>query len=132
MLLELQKRDFQKSEIRHSSIKAIIDKGDGNVNSSSEDLIQVSTKFMGDGVWFHCICETKEMQLTIHTGDVIVKVILHHDSRVHILLDDILDDTSYPTCSLLLELPLSRFKIAVEYLSFVPPCCQSCLAEICS
>ena len=42
MLLELQ-RDSQTSVIRHPIIKAVIDQCIGDVDSSSEDLVQVST-----------------------------------------------------------------------------------------
>jgi hypothetical protein len=34
--------------IRHPTIKAIIDYGIGNVDPSSEDLVQVSTQIVGD------------------------------------------------------------------------------------
>ena len=63
--------------------------------------------------------KTKEVQLTVHVSDVVVEVTTHHNSRVDILLDDILDDISYPLRSLLLELLLTRFKVAVEYLNLV-------------
>jgi hypothetical protein len=130
MLLELQ-RDSQTSVIRHPTIKAVIDQCIGNVDSSSEDLVQVSTQSMGDSVWIHCIGETEEVQLSVHVGDVVVKVTTHHNSRVHILLDDILDDISHSVCSILLELLLTRFKVAVEYLNLVLPCCHSIPARSC-
>jgi len=131
MLLELQ-RDFQAFVIRHPTIKAVIDQCIGNVDSSSEDLVQVPTLSMGDGVWVHCMGETEEVQLMVHVGEVVVKVTTYHNSRVHILLDDILDDISHPVCSLLLELLLARFKVAVEYLNLVPACRQPRPAEVCS
>jgi len=131
MLLELQ-RDSQTSVVRHPTIKAVIDQCVGNVDSSSEDLIQVSTQSMGDGVRIHCIGETEKVQLSVHVGEVVVKVTTHHNSRVHILLDDILDDISHSVCSLLLELLLTRFKVAVEYLNLVPTCRHPCPAEVCS
>ena len=112
MLLELQ-RDFQTSVIGHPTIKAIIDQCIGNVDSSSEDLIQVSTQSMGDSAWVHCMSETKEVQLTVHVGDVVVKVTTHHNCRFRILLDDILDDISHSLRSLHFELFLSRFKVAI-------------------
>jgi hypothetical protein len=131
MLLELQ-RDSQTSVIRHPTIKAVIDQCIGNVDSSSEDLVQVSTQSMGDGVWVHCMGETEEVQLSVHVRDVVVEVTTHHNSRVHILLDDILDDISHSVCSLLLELLLTRFKVAVEYLNLVPTCRHPRPAEVCS
>jgi hypothetical protein len=131
MLLELQ-RDSQTSVIRHPTIKAVIDQCIGDVDSSSEDLVQVSTQSMGDGVWIHCIGETEEVQLTVHVGEVVVKVTTYHNNRVHILFDDILDDISHSVCSLLLELLLTRFKVAVEYLNLILPCCHPRPAEVCS
>ena len=119
MLLELQ-RDSQTSVVRHPTIKAVIDQCIGDVDSSSEDLAQVSTQSMGDGVWIHCMGETEEVQLSVHVRDVVVKVTTHHNNRVHILFDDILDDISHSVCSILLELLLTRFKVAVEYLNLVP------------
>ena len=73
MLLELQ-RDSQTSVVRHPTIKAVIDQCIGDVDSSSEDLVQVSTQSMGDGVWIHCIGETEKVQLSVHVGEVVVKV----------------------------------------------------------
>jgi hypothetical protein len=62
MLLELQ-RDSQTSVIRHPTIKAVIDQCIDNVESYSEDLVQMTTQSMGDGVWIHCMGETKEVTL---------------------------------------------------------------------
>jgi hypothetical protein len=118
MLLELQ-RDSQTSVVRHPTIKAVIDQCIGDVDSSSEDLVQVSTQSMGDSVWVHCMSETEEVQLSVHVSDVVVEVTTHHNNRVHILFDDILDDISHSVCSILLELLLTRFKVAVEYLNLV-------------
>jgi hypothetical protein len=118
--------------IRHPTIIAIIDQCIGNVDSSSKDLVQVSTQSMSDSAWVHCMGETKELQLTIHVRDVVVEVTTHHNSRVHILLDDILDDISHSVCSILLELLLTRFKVAVEYLNLVPTCRHPRPAEVCS
>ena len=112
MLLELQ-RDSQTPVVRHPTIKAVIDQCIGDVDSSSEDLVQVSTQSMGDGVWVHCMGETKEVQLTVHVGDVVVKVTTHHNCRFRILLDDILDDISHSLRSLHFELFLSRFEVAI-------------------
>jgi hypothetical protein len=131
MLLELQ-RDSQTSVIRHPTIKAVIDQCIGDVDSSSEDLVQVSTQSMGDGVWIHCMGETEEVQLSVHVRDVVVEVTTHHNNRVHILFDDILDDISHSVCSILLELLLTRFKVAVEYLNLVPTCRHPRPAEVCS
>jgi hypothetical protein len=113
MLLELQ-RDSQTPVVRHPTIKAVIDQCIGDVDSSSEDLVQVSTQSMGDGVWVHCMGETKEVQLSVHVRDVVVEVTTHHNNRVHILFDDILDDISHSVCSILLELLLTWFKVAVQ------------------
>jgi hypothetical protein len=64
--------------------------------------------------------------------DVVVEVTTHHNNRVHILFDDILDDISHSVCFILLELLLTRFKVAVEYLNLVPSCCHPRPAEVCS
>jgi hypothetical protein len=58
MLLQL-KRDFEALVIRHSTVKAIIDQRIGNVNPSSEDLVQVSTQLVGNSALVNSMLELK-------------------------------------------------------------------------
>jgi len=99
--------------ICHPTIKAIIDQRIGNVNPSSEDLIQVTTQLMGDGVHAESSGEFQKVELSIHVVYVVVEVTTHHYRCIGILSDDILDDIGHPFCSLFLMLLLSRFEVAV-------------------
>jgi hypothetical protein len=45
--------------------------------------------------------------------DVVVKVTTYHNVGIGILLDDILDDISHSLRSILLELLVNRFEVAV-------------------
>ncbi len=51
--------------ISHSTIKAIIDQCISNVDSSSEDLVQMSTQLVGDGVRVECTSEIEELEFAI-------------------------------------------------------------------
>ena len=99
--------------IRDLVIKAIVNHCVSDLNTSGKDLIQMSTHFMGDCAWVHCTLKAKEMQLLVHVVDVVVKVTTYHDVSIGILLDDILDDISDYLRSILLELLITRFEIAV-------------------
>ena len=94
-------------------IKAIVNHCVSDLNTSGKDLIQMSTHFMGNSVRFQCALKAKEMQLLVHVVDVVVKVTTYHNVGIGILFDDILDDISHQLCYILLELLITRFKIAV-------------------
>ena len=83
--------------IRHPNIKAIIDQCIGNVDSSSEDLVQMSTQLVGDGVRVECTGEIEEVEFAIEVGDVVVKVTTYHDCSIRILLQDVFDDICHHT-----------------------------------
>ena len=116
--------------IRHPTVKAIIDQCIGNVNPSCEDLVQVSTQPMGDGVLVNSVLKLQDVQLSVDVVDVIVKVTTHDDSSIYILLDDILDDISDSLCSLCFERFVPRFEIAVQYLHLLFPSCHPRPAKI--
>jgi hypothetical protein len=59
--------------IRHPTIKAIIDQCVGNVDSSSEDLVQMSTQLVGDGVRVECTGEIEEVEFAIEVGMWLLK-----------------------------------------------------------
>ena len=90
-------------------IKAIVNHCVSDLNTSGKDLIQMSTHFMGNSVRVQCALKAKEMQLLVHVVDVIVKVTTYHDVSIGILLDDI----SHSLRSILLELLITRFEVAV-------------------
>ena len=96
--------------IHHPTIEAIIDQSIGNVNPSSEDLVQVSTQLVGDSALVDSVLKLQEVQLSVDVVDVIVKVTTHDDSSIYILLDDILDDISDSLCSRCFEGFVPRFE----------------------
>ena len=114
----------------HSTIKADIHQSIGNVDSSGEDLVQVSTQLVGNSALVHGMGEVKLVELPIHVVDVVVKISTHHDRSFGILLDDILDDISDPLRSLLLELFLSRLEVAIKDLHLMLSSRQPYPAEI--
>jgi hypothetical protein len=102
--------------VRHPTIKAIIDQRIGNVDSSSEDLVQMSTQLVGDGVWVHCMGETEEVEFAIEVGNVVVKVTTYHNRSIRILPQDVFDDICHPHRSFLLELLFPWFEVAIQQL----------------
>ena len=116
--------------IRHPTVKAIIDQRIGNVNPSSEDLVQVSAQPMGDSALVNSVLKLQDVQLSVDVVDVIVKVTTYDDSSISVLLDDILDDISDSFCSLCFERFVPRFEVAIQYLHLLLPSCQPCPAEI--
>ena len=107
--------------IRHPTVKAIIDQCIGNVNPSSEDLVQVSTQPVGDSALVNSVLKLQDVQLSVDVVDVIVKVTTHDDGGIKILLDDILDDISDSFCSLYFERFVPRFEVAIQYLHLLFP-----------
>ena len=116
--------------IRHPIIEAIIDQCIGNVSSSNEDLVQVSTQLVGDSALVNSVLELQDVHLPVDVVDVVVKVTTHDDSSVYILLDDILDDISDSLCSLCFEKFVPRFEVAIQYLHLLLPSCHPRPAEI--
>ena len=116
--------------IRHPTVKAIIDQRIGNVNPSSEDLVQVSTQLVGDSALVNSVLKLQDVQLSVDVVDVIVKVTTHDDSSIYILLDDILDDISDSFSSLCFERFVPRFEVAIQYLHLLLPSCHPRPAEI--
>jgi len=116
--------------IRHPTVEAIIDQRIGNVNPSSEDLVQVSTQLMGDSALINSVLKLQDVHLPVDVVDVVVKVTTHDDGSIYILLDDIFDDISYPLCSLCFEGFVPRFEVAIQYLHLLLPSCYSRPAEI--
>ena len=90
-------------------IKAIVNHCVSDLNTSGKDLIQMSTHFMGNSVRVQCALKAKEMQLLVHVVDVVVKVTTYHNVGIGILLDDI----SHSLRSILLELLVTWFEVAV-------------------
>jgi hypothetical protein len=116
--------------IRHPTVEAIIDQRIGNVNPSSEDLVQVSTQPVGDSALVNSVLKLQDVQLSVDVVDVIVKVTTHDDSSIYILLDDILDDISDSFCSLCFERFVPRFEVAIQHLHLMFPSCHSRPAKI--
>ena len=118
--------------ICHPSIEAIIDHGIGNVDSSSEDLVQVSTQLVGDSALVYSVRELQVVELPIHVVDVVVEVTTDNNRSVDILPDDILDDINHSLGSLHLVWFFPRFEVAVQYLHLLFPSCHPRPVEICS
>ena len=116
--------------ICHSTVKAIIDQCVGNVNPSSEDLVQVSTQPVGNSALVNSVLKLQDVQLSVDVVDVIVKVTTHDDSSISVLLDDILDDISDSFCSLCFERFVPRFEAAIQYLHLLFPSCHPRPAKI--
>ena len=116
--------------IRHPTVEAIIDQRVGNVNPSSEDLVQVSTQPVGDSALVNSMLKLQDVQLSVDVVVVIVKFTTHDDSSICILLDDILDDISDSFCSLCFERFVPRFEVAIQYLHLLLPSCHPRPAEI--
>ena len=116
--------------ICHSTVKAIIDQCIGNVDPSSEDLVQVTTQLVGISALVNSVLKLQDVHLSVDVVDVVVKVTTHDDSSINILLDDILDDISDSLCSLCFERFAPRFEVAIEYLHLLLPSCYPRPAEI--
>ena len=112
-------------------IKTIIHHCVGDVHSLGEDLVQVAPQFVGDGSWVHCAFKSHAMHLLVHVVYVVVEISTDHHCRICILLDDISHDICHTLCSVFLELLLTWFQIAVDYLHFVSPSCQPHPTEVC-
>ena len=100
--------------IRHPTVEAIIDQCVGNVNSSSKDLVQVSTQPVGDSALVKSVLKLQDVQLSVDVVDVIVKVTTHDDRGICILFHDILDDIGHSLCSVHFELFLPQFEVAIK------------------
>ena len=99
--------------VSDATVETVVHQGIGDIHPPGEDLIEVTTHYMGYSIGFESTSEVKVVQLPVHVGDVIVKVTTHHNCRFRILLDDILDDISHSLRSLRFELFLSRFEVAI-------------------
>ena len=99
--------------IRHSAIKAVIHHSICDVNTSGEDLVQMSSHLMGGCVSVICGSEIEEVHFAVHVVDVIVKVTTHDDRGICILLNDILDDICHSLRSLCFERFVAWFEVAV-------------------
>jgi len=99
--------------IRHPTIKAVIDQCVGDVDSSSEDLVQMPPILMGDDAGVEGTSEFEGVELSIHVVDVVVEITTHNDRGISILPNDILDDISHSLCPLRMEWFFHRFEVAV-------------------
>ncbi len=54
--------------IRHSTVKAVVDKRIGDFDSSSKDLLQMPPMIMSDSVRVECTGEVEE----VHVVDVVI------------------------------------------------------------
>jgi hypothetical protein len=78
--------------------------GIGDFHSPGEDLIEMTTHYMGDSCKFECTREVKVVQFTVYVVDVIVEITTYQNCCFRILLDDILDDICHSLCSVYFEL----------------------------
>ena len=112
-MLLYTERHLQTLVIRHSTVKAVINQRIGDVDSSSEDLVQMPPILIGDDAGVEGTSEFKGVELSIHVVDVVVEITTHNDRSISILLDDILDDISHSFCPLHMECFLPRFEVAI-------------------
>ena len=99
--------------ISHRFVKVVIHHCVGNVNFSSEELIQVTSQLVSDTSLIKSMLKVIIVECPIHVVDVIIKVTAHNYSCIGVLTNDILDDISDSLCSFLLELFLPRFEVAI-------------------
>jgi hypothetical protein len=112
MLLKF-KSDLQAFVVGNTTVEPIIHHCIGDVHSSGEDLVKMTTQVVGDNSGVNCTGESQEVQFPVHVGYVVVEVTTHHNRRFRILFDDILDDISHPLCPFNLERFLPWFEVAV-------------------
>ena len=129
MLLKVESH-LQAFVIRHPTIKAVIYQRIGDVDSFSEDLVQMPAQFMGDGVGVHCPREAIPHQFGLHVFHVVVEITTHHHTCIGILSEDVIDQPCDSPCSFLLERLFSRLKVAVEYLHLFVTSCQAHPAKV--
>ena len=115
MLLQLEK-DFEALVICHSTVKAIIDQRIGNVNPSSEDLVQVSTQLVGDSALVNSVLKLQDIQLSVDVVDVIVEVTTHDNRSAGVLSNDVPDDINDPHCPFFEVLLVPWLEVTVENL----------------
>jgi hypothetical protein len=113
MLLKFQS-DLQAFVVSDATIKSAVHQGIGYFHSPGEDLIEMTTQYMGDSSGFESTSEVKVMQFTVYVGDVIVEITTYHNCSFRVLLDDIFDDIGHSLCSVHFELFLSRFEVAIQ------------------
>ena len=99
--------------ISHRFVKVVIHHSIGNVNFSSEDLIQVTSQSVSGTSLIKSMLKVMVIECPIHVVDVIIKVTTHNDSSIGVLTNDILDDISDSLRSFLLELFLSRLEVTI-------------------
>jgi len=110
MLLKF-KSDLQAFVVGNNTVEPVVNHRVGDIHSSGEDLVKVTTQVVGDNSGVNCTGESQEVQFPVHVGYVVVEVTTYHNRRFRILLDDIFDDISNPLCPLSLEWFLSRFQV---------------------
>ena len=107
------KSDPQAFVVSDATVETVVHQGIGDIHPPGEDLIEVTTHYMGDSIGFESTSEVKVVQFTVHVGDVIVKVTTYHNCSFRVLLDDILDDIGHSLWSVRFELFFSRFEVAI-------------------
>ena len=110
----LFKSDPQAFVVSDATIETVVHQGIGDIRSPGEDLIEVTTHYMGDSSGFESMSEVKVVQFTVYVTDVIVEITTYHDCCFRVLLDDILDDIGHSLCSVCFEQFISRFEVAIQ------------------
>jgi hypothetical protein len=100
--------------VSDATVETVVHQGIGDIHSPGEDLIEVTTHYMGDSIGFDSTSEVKVVQFTVYVGDVIVEITTYHDCSFRVLLDDILDDISHSLCSFHFERFFSWFEVAIQ------------------
>ena len=108
------KSDSQAFVVSDATVETVVHQGIGDFHSPGEDLIEVTTHYMGDSIGFESTSEVKAVQFTVHVVDVIIKITTYHNCCFRVLLYDILDDIGHSLCSVHFELFLSRFVVAIQ------------------
>ena len=107
--------------ISNRLVKVINDHRIGDVHFYCQDLIQMTSQFVGSVSLIKIMLKVMVVQCPIHVVDVIVKVTTHNNGGISVLTNDILDDISDSFCSLFFELLFPRFEVAIQYLHLMSP-----------
>ena len=79
MLLKF-KSDLQAFVVGNTTVEPIIHHCIGDIHSSGEDLVKMTTQVVGDSSGVKCTGESQEVQFPVHVGYVVVEVTTHHNT----------------------------------------------------
>ena len=103
-----------------------------NCHVSCEDLIEMSTLFVGLSAGFECTSKIQGPQFLNDISHVVVKVTTYDYRSIGVLSYDVSGDFDHPFRSLLQVLLISRLKVTIENLNVLVAELELSPAEISS